>query len=187
MNATNCVQSSGIRAEPTLNALNASNNLQFDLNQNFDNFVQNIRLASNGEVNWNLNDIDTSDFQELIVNMKSGEKNNWNMSSDQFVNFASSLSNILTQSIKLSTSNGGDSSMMTSQQRANYENNIRILKTELANLNSSLPKDQYTESSVNLNLNDSQLKLPMDIINNLCMSHSNANMNNRVIIIFQMW
>ncbi len=137
-------------------------------------------MASNGEVNWNLNDIDTSDFQELIVSMKSGEKNNWNMSSDQFVNFASSLSNFLTQSIKMSSGANGSNSMMTSQQRANYENNIRILKTELANLNGSIAKDSYNESCVNLNLNDSQLKLPMEIINNLCMSQSNANMNHRV-------
>ena len=45
-------------ADPTLNALNTS-----DFNTSFDTFVQSIRIASNGEINWNLNDIDTSQFK----------------------------------------------------------------------------------------------------------------------------
>lgn len=42
-------------AEPTLNTLNT-----IDCNRSFDNFIQNIKLAS-AEVNWN--DIDTSQFK----------------------------------------------------------------------------------------------------------------------------
>ncbi len=45
-------------AEPTLNMLNTS-----DYNTSFDTFVQSIRIASTGEINWNLNDIDTSQFK----------------------------------------------------------------------------------------------------------------------------
>lgn len=183
------------RPEPTLNAINtnqsqSNTNQNFDFNQSFDNFVQNIRLASNGEVNWNLNDIDTTDFQDLVENMKSGDKNNWNMSSDQFVNFASSLSNFLAQSVrhKKNTLDSNDP-----QQLSNHENNVKLLKTELANINRSVkqePNSQDQQNSmkhsnqhgsdlcVNINLNDSQLKLPMEIINNLSMSSSHLNMNN---------
>ena len=45
-------------AEPTLNTLNST-----DFNTSFDTFMQSIRIASNGEINWNLNDIDTSQFK----------------------------------------------------------------------------------------------------------------------------
>lgn len=41
--------------EPTLNAINT-----IDCNRSFDNFIQNIKLAT-AEVNWN--DIDTSQFK----------------------------------------------------------------------------------------------------------------------------
>ena len=102
--------------------MNTLNNT--DLNTSFDHFVKNIKLASNGEVNWSLNDIDTSQFKskfsykiitnlklfaiyffiiwkfikDLVENIRTGEKNNWNLNSNEFVNFASSLSNFLAQS-----------------------------------------------------------------------------------------
>ena len=44
--------------EPTLNSLNT-----IDFNKSFDDFVKGIKLASNGEVNWNISDIDTSQFK----------------------------------------------------------------------------------------------------------------------------
>lgn len=44
--------------EPTLNTLNS-----MDFNTSFDTFMQSIRIASNGEINWNLNDIDPSEFK----------------------------------------------------------------------------------------------------------------------------
>lgn len=179
--------------EPTLNEINTSTSNQplIDFNKSFDNFVQNIKLASNGEVNWNLNEIDTSDFQskstlllfcseqnillklfiliDLVENMKSGDKNNWNMSSDQFVNFASSLSSFLAQSIKLQkTGNGND-------QINNYEANVKHIKSELTSFNHQINNNQSLNSnhvnndlSLNINLNDSQLKLPIEIINSLC-------------------
>jgi hypothetical protein len=45
--------------EPTLNTLNSTDYY----NTSFDTFMQSIRIASNGEINWNLNDIDTSQFK----------------------------------------------------------------------------------------------------------------------------
>jgi len=154
-----------LAVEPTLNALNA-NSSALDFNQSFDNFVRNVQRASNGEVNWNLSDIDTSDFQQLIVNMKTADRNNWNLSSDQFVNFASSLSTFLAQSIK----------MQKADTSNNYEANVALLKTELASFTTDAKKEPYADMSVNINLNDSQLKLPMEIINSLCMSSSHLNM-----------
>jgi hypothetical protein len=44
--------------EPTLNALNYS-----DFNKSFDKFVHTIKLASNGEFNLNLSEIDTTQFK----------------------------------------------------------------------------------------------------------------------------
>jgi hypothetical protein len=56
--------------EPTLNAINntnsnnlISNNSFSDFNKSFDNFVNTIRLASTGEINFNLNEIDTTQFK----------------------------------------------------------------------------------------------------------------------------
>jgi len=139
--------------------------------------VRNVQRASNGEVNWNLSDIDTSDFQELIVNMKTADRNNWNLSSDQFVNFASSLSNFLAQSIKMQRAK--PAGCQASAASNNYEANVALLKTELASFTTGLDakKEPYADMSVNINLNDSQLKLPMEIINSLCMSSSHLNMN----------
>lgn len=37
----------------------------------------------------------------LVDNLRTGEKNNWNLSSNEFINFASSLSNFLAQSGKM--------------------------------------------------------------------------------------
>lgn len=52
--------------DPTLNTLNNT-----DLNTSFDHFVKNIKLASNGEVNWNLNDIDTTQFKSNLNILKN--------------------------------------------------------------------------------------------------------------------
>ena len=84
----------------------------------------------------------------LIENMRSGDKNNWNMSSNQFVNFASSLSSLLAQSVK-------------------------------GHRNPADPPGKHKDLSVNLNLNDSQLKLPIEVLNSLCNSTS-ANVENKV-------
>ncbi len=37
-------------------------------------------------------------FPDLVENIRTGEKNNWNLNSNEFVNFASSLSNFFAQS-----------------------------------------------------------------------------------------
>ncbi len=50
--------------EPTLNALNYS-----DFNKSFDNFVHTIKLVSNGELNFNLNEIDTTHFESKFGKM----------------------------------------------------------------------------------------------------------------------
>lgn len=42
--------------EPTLNSINT-----LDFNKSFDNFVENVKLVSGSEVNWN--EIDTSQFK----------------------------------------------------------------------------------------------------------------------------
>ena len=44
--------------EPTLNAINYN-----DFSKSFDNFVQTIKMASTGELNFNLNEIDTTQFK----------------------------------------------------------------------------------------------------------------------------
>ena len=48
--------------EPTLNAINCN-----DFNTSFDCFMQSFKLASSGEINWSLNDIDTSQFKCNLI------------------------------------------------------------------------------------------------------------------------
>ena len=111
--------------------------------------------------------------------MKSGDKNNWNMSSDQFVNFASSLSSFLAQSIKLQKT-GNEPNL---NQSNNYEANVKHIKSELTSFNDNKnmnSNNDNNEVSVNINLNDSQLKLPIEIINSLCNSSLNNTSNQKV-------
>ncbi len=107
--------------------------------------------------------------------MKTADRNNWNLSSGQFVNFASSLSNFLAQSIKTQNSRAGNGNKCNDNNI--NDANVQFLKTELANFTTGIDskKEPYGDISVNINLNDSQLKLPMEIINSLCMSSSNSN------------
>ena len=76
--------------------------------------MESIKLA--GNVDWSLNEIDTSQFKciiqtscmhpynlssfflALVENIRLKDKDNWNLSSDQMINFASSLRNFFTQS-----------------------------------------------------------------------------------------
>ena len=47
--------------DQNLNSLNLS-----QLNSSFESLVANIKQASNGEVLWNISEIDTSDFKSII-------------------------------------------------------------------------------------------------------------------------
>ena len=62
------------KKDPTLNTLNNT-----DLNTSFDHFVKNIKLASNGEVNWSLNDIDTSQFKSISFEFQKKFFSNLNL------------------------------------------------------------------------------------------------------------
>ncbi|CAF1001339.1 unnamed protein product [Brachionus calyciflorus] len=84
-------KNTGTFSEPTLNSINT-----LDFNKSFDNFVENVKLASTGEVNWN--EIDTSQFKNLVESIRNVEKNNWNLSTNQFNYLACSLSNFLANS-----------------------------------------------------------------------------------------
>ncbi|RNA10417.1 Forkhead box J3 [Brachionus plicatilis] len=75
--------------EPTLNSINT-----LDFNKSFDNFVENVKLVSGGDVNWN--EIDTSQFKNLVESIRTSDKNN--LSLNQFNDLACSLSSFLAQS-----------------------------------------------------------------------------------------
>ena len=119
-----------------MNTINSS-----DFNTSFDKFVHSVRLASNGEINWNLNDIDTSQFKSLVESIRCGDKNNWNISSNQFANLASSLSNFFAQSgimQKVNNSNGTISINNNNITISNNNNNNNI------NNHNKLPNSKFS-------------------------------------------
>ena len=132
----------------------------------------------------------------MVENIRTGEKNNWNLNPNEFVNFASSLSNFLAQSSKIqkniiTETNSGfaePQKIKTDYEIINKNNVLSEKQTEnneliKNNKNSMLfyPKDM----NLSLNLNDSQLQLPIEILNSLNESIvKNTNTVCFIILIF---
>lgn len=144
-------------SEPTLNTINSG-----DFNTSFDKFVHSVRLASNGELNWSLNDIDTSQFKSLVDNIRSGDKNNWNISSDQFANLASSLSNFFAQSGKIQKLNGCTN--ISNQLQNKLQNSLFLedpkledYKTNVSTNNINNSFNQFINNQIKSNTHAGQL------------------------------
>lgn len=70
------------------------NNSSWDLAQSLDWLKENARMVGSG----NLQDIDMSQFQAMMENMKSIDPTNWMLSQDQLADLTSSLNTLFTQS-----------------------------------------------------------------------------------------
>ncbi|XP_023215737.1 forkhead box protein J2-like [Centruroides vittatus] len=69
-------------------------NTSWDLAQSLDWLKENARMVGSG----NLQDIDMSQFQAMMENMKSIDPTNWMLSQDQLADLTSSLNTLFTQS-----------------------------------------------------------------------------------------
>lgn len=63
--------------------------------QNVDVLKESLRLAGSG--NFDLNNIDLTQFQSLMDSMKTLDQTNWHVTPDQFADLASSLNNFFNQ------------------------------------------------------------------------------------------
>ncbi len=139
----------------------------------------------------------------LVENIRTNDRNNWNLNSNQFVNFASSLSNFFAQSgiMNKMTSNNQQSQLQPHPHVNNkfFMNPADVSLKNLSNCNNTSPRkgsasitnsikeerfedeNLYKTLNDSLNLNDNSsmnLKLPLDILensNNYILNLSNSN------------
>lgn len=58
----------------------------------------------------------------MVENIRTGDKNNWNLSSNEFVSLASSLSNFFAQSGIMQKANLHQNNIVQSDQQINLQN-----------------------------------------------------------------
>ena len=122
----------------------------------------------------------------MVENIRTGEKNNWNLNPNEFVNFASSLSNFLAQSSKI------QKNIITETNSEFAEPNKNNVLSEKQTENNEFIKNNKNgmlfypkDMNLSLNLNDSQLQLPIEILNSLNESIvKNTNTVCFIILIF---